>query len=86
MNGSLIIGNILLIYAAVTMLIKALTDFAMTFTDLRNNNEHLIRYFEYISMEEQAPMKSQDTNNKGNVTIINVSFKYPGTKTCALKT
>ena len=53
-NGSIGIGNVLLTYSAVTMLIKALTDFAMTFTDLRNNNEHLLRYFDYISLEEEA--------------------------------
>ena len=53
-NGSIGIGNVLLTYSAVTMLIKALTDFAMTFTDLRNNNEHLLRYFDYVSLEEET--------------------------------
>ena len=81
MNGSIRIGNVLLVYAAVTMLIKALTDFAMTFTDLRNNNEHLIRYFDYVSMEEETDTSPKSISpNKGNVKIINVSFKYPGSK------
>ena len=86
MGGSIGIGNVLLVSAAVTMLIKALTDFAMTFTDLRNNNEHLIRYFDYVSMEEEATANAKDDSvNKGDVKIINVSFKYPGTKNYALK-
>ena len=86
MNGSIGIGNVLLVYAAVTMLIKALTDFAMTFTDLRNNNEHLIRYFDYVSMEEETDTSPKNISpNKGNVKIINVSFKYPGSKKYVLK-
>ena len=85
-NGSIGIGNVLLTYSAVIMLIKALTDFAMTFTDLRNNNEHLLRYFDYVSLEEEtgAADKSVDCNY-AQVNIDNVSFKYPGSKNYALK-
>ncbi len=81
MNGSIGIGNVLLVYAAVTMLIKALTDFSMTFTDLRNNNEHLIRYFNYVSLdEENASASKTDITGKGEVVVDNVSFKYPGSR------
>ena len=84
-NGSIGVGNVLLVYAAVTMLIKALTDFAMTFTDLRNNNEHLIRYFDYVSMEEEGSKeKTTKAEFSGDVKVKNVSFKYPGTKNYAL--
>ncbi len=86
MNGSIGIGNVLLIYSAVTMLIKALTDFAMTFTDLRNNNEHLIRYFNYISLEEEFSTKiTSDDYKYAELRIDNVFFKYPGSKNYALK-
>lgn len=86
MNGSIGIGNVLLIYSAVTMLIKALTDFAMIFTDLRNNNEHLIRYFNYISLEEEFSTKiTSDDYKYAELRIDNVSFKYPGSKNYALK-
>ncbi|MCR5343154.1 MAG: ABC transporter ATP-binding protein/permease [Butyrivibrio sp.] len=86
MHGSIGIGNVLLIYAAVTMLIKALTDFAMTFTDLRNNNEHLIRYFDYVSMDEESSSeKTTPEFPKGEVCVNNLSFKYPGTKAYALR-
>ena len=85
-NGSIGIGNVLLTYSAVTMFIKELTDFAMTFTDLRNNNEHLLRYFDYVSLEGEtgAADKSGDCNYV-QVNIDNVSFKYPGSKNYALK-
>ena len=86
MNGSIGIGNVLLTYSAVTMLIKALTDFAMTFTDLRNNNEHLLRYFDYVSLEEEAGAADKSVDcNYAQVNIDNVSFKYPGSKNYALK-
>lgn len=86
MNGSIGIGNVLLVYSAVTMLIKALTDFAMTFTDLRNNNEHLIRYFNYISLEEELSTKiTSDDCKYAELRIDHVSFKYPGSKNYALK-
>lgn len=86
MNGSIGIGNVLLIYSAVTMLIKALTDFAMTFTDLRNNNEHLNRYFNYVSLEEELSTRAASDDRKdAEVSIDNVSFKYPGSKNYALK-
>ena len=86
MNGSIGIGNVLLTYSAVTMLIKALTDFAMTFTDLRNNNEHLLRYFDYISLEEEADAADKSVAcNYAQVNIDNVSFQYPGSKNYALR-
>lgn len=86
MNGSIGIGNVLLIYSAVTMLIKAITDFAMTFTDLRNNNEHLIRYFNYVSLEEEFSTKATlDDCSYAEVSIDNVSFRYLGSKNYALK-
>lgn len=86
MNGRIGIGNMLLIYSAVTMLIKALTDFSMTFTDLRNNNEHLIRYFKYVSLEEEfSTSVASDDFEYAEISIDNVSFKYPGSKNYALK-
>lgn len=86
MYGSIGIGNVLLIYSAVTMLIQALTDFAMTFSDLRNNNEHLIRYFDYVSLEEETDSAAaSDTCKYATVSVGHVSFAYPGSKNYALK-
>ena len=87
MAGSIGVGNVLLIYSAVAMLIKAITDFSMTFTDLRNNNEHLIRYFDYISLDEELPGNPQSVDGIKNVEvkIDKVSFKYPGSSVYAVK-
>ena len=48
------IGNVLMISSAVTMLIAALSNLAQIITDLRNNNVHLLNYFKYMDLEEEA--------------------------------
>lgn len=52
------IGNVLMISSAVTMLIAALSDLAQIITDLRNNNVHLLNYFRYMDLEEEAQGQS----------------------------
>ena len=67
------IGNVVMIYSAVTMLITAFSDLAQIITDLRNNNVHLLNYFQYMDIEEEktesrkeeAKMKREkETGNK----------------------
>ena len=80
------IGNVVMIYSAVTMLITALSELAQIFTDLRNNNVHLLNYFQYMDMEEEVKPKHEKGN--GNTTpacrndlyeivFEKVSFHYP---------
>lgn len=81
MSGTVNIGDVVVVYSSVTMLILALSEFSMIFTDLRNNNEHMKRYFQYMNLPEQK--------NEGNVSIEetliekpeihfeDVSFRYP---------
>ncbi len=52
MQGAIGTGSILLMYAAVTMVVEALSQIAQIITDLRNNNEHLVKFFQYIDMPE----------------------------------
>lgn len=86
MHGRIGTGSVLLLYSAVTMLIRALTDIAQTVTDLRNNNEHLNRYFAYVSMAEEPDVPAPtDAAEAAAVEIENVSFRYPGSSVPALK-
>lgn len=48
------IGNVVMVSSAVTMLIAALSELAQIVTDLRNNNVHLLNYFRYMDLEEEA--------------------------------
>lgn len=86
-SGVIGVGDVLLVYSAVTMLIQAQVDISMTFTDLRNNNEHLIRYFQYIDMEETNSKTEEITPDEKeyNIDFENVSFKYPGSTNYTLK-
>lgn len=51
-RGVIGIGNVIMIYSAVTMLIAAFSELAQIGTDLRNNNVHLLHFFKYMDMEE----------------------------------
>ena len=60
------IGNVVMIYSAVTMLITALSELAQIITDLRNNNVHLLNYFKYMDIEEEAAkaLKREEAGTK----------------------
>ena len=53
MEGAIGCGSIILLYSAVTRMIDALARTAEIVTDLRNNNEHLLRYFQYMDLPEE---------------------------------
>ncbi len=53
LQGVMGIGSILVTYTAVTALITALSEFAEIVTDLRNNNKHLLRFFQYMDLPEE---------------------------------
>ena len=52
MEGAVGCGSVILLYSAVTRLIEAVARMAEILTDLRNNNEHLLRYFRYMDLPE----------------------------------
>lgn len=82
------IGNVIMIYSAVTMNITAFSELAQIVTDLRNNNIHLLHYFQYMdtmeekhSMEEEHSMEEKNSmeerQDSWNIIFENVSFHYP---------
>ena len=80
MSGTINIGNVVMAYSSVTMLILALSEYSMIFTDLRNNNEHLKRYFKYINLPEQMdegelPV-TEELAGRPEIRFENVSFRY----------
>ncbi len=82
-TGAVSIGNIIIIYSAVTKLIDSLARIAEIVTDLQNNNIHLLNFFAYMDMENMSEAEESDKFEKaeaGGVESIefrNVSFKYP---------
>jgi len=83
LQGTIGIGQVLMQYAAVTGLILALSELAQIWTDLRNNNEHLINFFAYMDLPEEKDMDSEVAEEgKSTVDSIRfegVSFAYPDT-------
>ena len=86
MQGAIGTGSILLMYAAATMVIEALSRIAQIITDLRNNNEHLIKFFQYMDMPEEG---GEAEDNCGltleELEVRDVSFRYPESDAYVLK-
>ncbi|MBO5283937.1 MAG: ABC transporter ATP-binding protein [Lachnospiraceae bacterium] len=68
LQGRVPIGEILVLYSAVTSLIFSLSNIAETFTDLRNNNIHLIHYFAYMDLPAEKPDQAQQ-NGYGQMPL-----------------
>lgn len=88
MKGVVSAGGIVMIYSAVTMLINALSDIAQIITDLRNNNLHLLNYFEYIDLKnanDRNGCGEQIPESVHEIAFRNVSFRYPGTEDYVLE-
>lgn len=89
MQGAIGFGSILLLYAAVTMVIDALSAIAQILTDLRNNNEHLINYFHYVDLPKQHDNTSKESADSKlkfyEITLEHVSFHYPESENMVLK-
>ncbi len=86
MQGAIGCGSILLMYAVVTMSIEALSRIAQMITDLRNNNEHLIRFFKYMDLPEMEEEKEEECKIRlKQIEFRNVSFRYPESSQYVLK-
>lgn len=86
--GDIGAGSIIVTYSAVTMLIAALGRLAEIITDLRNNNEHLINYFEYMDLpeaDEAAKEADAHADDGRGIELRNVSFKYPESDSLVLR-
>lgn len=97
LQGHVPVGDVLVLYSAVTSLILALSNMAETFTDLRNNNTHLTHYFAYMDLSEEGKesFSSSKTGKNGQepadrravqeIRFEHVSFCYPGSEAYALQ-
>ena len=97
MDGAIGCGSIVLLYSAVTWLMEAFARTAEIVTDLRNNNEHLLRYFQYMDLPgknggekpldgQEKPLDSQEERGgSACLRMENISFRYPESADFALK-
>lgn len=89
LGGHIPVGDILVLYSAVTSLILSASNTAETFTDLRNNNTHLVNYFAYMDLPEESSgsMDGNSGEDQGHtvervreIRFEHVSFCYPGSE------
>ncbi len=90
LQGRVGIGNVVMLHGAVTGLILALSQLAQIWTDLRNNNEHLLHFFEYMDLPEDTSEECRMPRAKvqqaitgaapiQEIRLEQVSFRYPDT-------
>ena len=84
LQGVIGCGSIILLYTSVTMFIEAISRMAEIITDLRNNNEHLLKFFQYMDLPEENSICESGVAVSRNISKIlygfrfeNVSFNYP---------
>ena len=87
--GTFGIGNFFLYTGSVDRFLKAVCDFGNSLSSLRQNNDYLIEVFRYLDLPDEmyrgtlSVEKRED--NKFEIEFRNVSFRYPGSESFALK-
>lgn len=65
LSGWIGVGEVVAAYAAENMLVSAFSELAQIITDLRNNNEHLLNFFQFIDLPEAM----EGTDLQGEVSL-----------------
>ena len=87
--GTFGVGSFFLYTGSVDRLLRAVSDFGSSISTLRQNNDYLIDVYRYLDLPDDmyrgtlSVEKRED--NKFEIEFRNVSFRYPGSDTYALK-
>ena len=87
--GTFGIGNFVLYTGTVDKFVTAVSDLGGFFSGMRQNNEYLIELYRFLDLPDEmyhgtlSVEKRED--NKFEIEFRNVSFKYPGSDSYALK-
>lgn len=87
--GTFGVGNFFLYTGSVDKFLKAVSDFGSSISGLRQNNDYLVELYRYLDLPDDmyrgtlSVEKRED--NKFEIEFRNVSFRYPGSDTYALK-
>ena len=87
--GTFGIGNFVLYTGTVDKFVTAVSDLGGAFSRMRQNNEYLIELYRFLDLPDEmyhgtlSVEKRED--NKFEIEFRNVSFKYPGSDSYALK-
>lgn len=78
LQGCVPVGDVLVVYSAVTSLILSLSNMAEIFTDLRNNNTHLTNYFAYMDLPEEGKKISRSSRTGNGQGFAGRSLNQAG--------
>ena len=87
--GTFGVGNFFLYTGTVERFLRAVSDFGSELSHLRQNNDYLLEIYRYLDLPDEmyhgtlSVEKRED--NKFEIEFRNVSFRYPGSDTYALK-
>jgi len=87
--GTFGVANFFLYTGTVDRFLRAVSDFGSSISNFRQNNNYLIEVYRYLDLPDEmyhgtlSVEKRED--NKFEIEFRNVSFRYPGSDTCALK-
>ena len=87
--GAFGIGNFVLYTGTVNRFVEAVSDLGGDFSEMRRNNEYLIELYRFLDLPDEmyhgtlSVEKRED--NKFEIEFRNVSFKYPGSDSYALR-
>ncbi|MDE5590505.1 MAG: ABC transporter ATP-binding protein/permease [Acetatifactor sp.] len=87
--GTFGVGNFFLYTGSVDRFLKAVSDFGSSISNFRQNNDYLMEVFRYLDLPDDmyrgtlSVEKRED--NKFEIEFRNVSFRYPGSESFALK-
>ncbi len=87
--GTFGVGNFFLYTGTVDRFLRAVSDFGSSISSLRQNNDYLIELYRYLDLPDDmyrgtlSVEKRED--NKFEIEFRNVSFRYPGSDTYAMK-
>lgn len=87
--GAFGIGNLVLYVGTVNKFVKAVSELGGCISSMRQNNEYLIELYRFLDLPDEMYHGTMSVDgcddNKLEVEFRNVSFRYPGSETYALK-
>lgn len=88
LSKSISLGDVTKSYASIIKMVSAISDLSFSFSQIRNNNNYLELFFEYIDTPSESHTGTEipaRDDNGWEIEFHNVSFRYPFCEEYALK-
>ncbi|WMJ86429.1 ABC transporter ATP-binding protein [Anaerocolumna sp. MB42-C2] len=88
LSKSISLGDVTKSYASIIKMVSAVSDLSFSFSQIRNNNNYLELFFEFIDTPSESHNGTEipaRNNNDWEIEFHNVCFRYPFCEEYALK-